>query len=202
MAVKATKKWIDPSGNEVPAKFVPKLDKMRDKMVAKLLKAAEAEEARLKQFRALVDKHIREYLQFASNEADVKPNRVGNYTFTNFSATQKVQVKIGKTLQFDDRLQSAKVIIDACVDKWSEGSRDEIRVLIFDAFKTDQKNQVDTKRILGLAKLNIKDPDWVRAMDLISKSVTVIAQKSYITFSHRQTGAEWQSITLDLARIS
>lgn len=193
--------WIDATGNSVPKKYVTPLDKRRDSMVEKLFREALAAQDKLIKLRRLVDAEVEKYLDSAAAEIlNFERNEGGNYTFTGFSGDKKVMVKVVNYIDFDERLQFAKQMIDACLERWSEGANDNLRAVVFDAFKVDAKGRVDTKRILGLRRLNIKDQEWKQAMDLISQAVTVIAAKEYVIFQRRpDQSADWQTVRLDIA---
>ena len=51
----------------------------------------------------------------------------------------------------------AKALVDECIQDWSAGSRDEIKVLVNDSFYVDKTDKINTQRILGLRRLNIED---------------------------------------------
>ena len=193
--------WIDATGNSVPKKYVTPLDKRRDAMVERLFREALAAQEKLIKLRRLVDAEVAKYLDSAAAEIlNFERNEGGNYTFTGFSGDKKVMVKVVNYIDFDERLQFAKQMIDSCLERWSEGANDNLRAVVFDAFKVDAKGRVDTKRILGLRRLNIKDQEWKQAMDLISQAVTVIAAKEYVIFQRRpDQSADWQTVRLDIA---
>lgn len=193
--------WITPSGDTVPVRFVPKHDKDRDRLVEKLFKAAADVNHRLLALKDLTSGNINAYIERRTQEYKLAPNREGNYILATFSGDKQLQMKIGKFIDFDDRLQFAKQKIDNCLERWSEGADAKLRTVVFDAFKIDRKGRVDTKRILGLRKLAIKDKEWQEAMDLIGKAVTVVSSKTYFMFRFKEADGEWRTMPLDLARI-
>lgn len=195
--------WIDPTGQFIPPKYIEGIVKTRDAMVERLHRLALAEQQRLAKFKSTVESELEKYLaSLAADSGEDALNEGGNYILKNFTANRMLQVKIGRTIEFDERLNVAKQKIDRCLEKWSEGGNANLKVIVFDAFKVDQKGKVDTKRILGLRRHQIKDRDWQDAMELIGKAVTVIALKSYFMFQVRPNpDEEWQTIRLDLAGV-
>ena len=193
--------WISASGNSVPPRFVPVRDKKRTAMVEKAIREAEKCQKAMAATRGRVEGLMDGYLAWCFTQEGVEPNKGGNYQFTSFDGLLRVSVSVGRTLDFDDRLQQAKALIDACLEEWTAGGKDEIRALIFDAFNVNKKGRIDTSRILGLQKLAISHAKWRQAMDLIGKSVTEVARKSYLRFESRDPGGEWRTIHLDMARI-
>ncbi len=194
--------WINASGDTVPPKFVPPRDKKRTAMVERAIREAEKCQKTMATARGRIEKMIDDYLAWCFTKEGVEANRGGNYTFTSFDGLKRVSVNIGRTLEFDDRIQQAKTLIDQCLSEWTEGGRDEARAVIFDAFKVNKKGHIDTSRILGLQKLNIAHAGWLQAMKLIRESITEVARKSYLHFQTRQPQGEWQTIYLDMAKIT
>ena len=67
-----------------------------------------------------------------------------------------IRLQIQDRLVFDERLHAAKTLIDECITSWSENSRDEIKVLVNDAFRVDKTGQINTARVLGLRRHAIR----------------------------------------------
>ena len=191
--------WIDPTGAPVPPKYIRKEDKARDRMVTKILKQARKLQADLSTFRELVDSEADRFLDGAAKAAGISRNEGGNYTFTDFSGSEQVEIKQVTFISFDERLQLAKQIIDECLERWSDGANANLRAVVFDAFKVDTKGRVDTKRVLGLRRLKITDERWHKAMELIGEAIQVDARRAYILLRERDQGGAWRTIRLDLA---
>ncbi len=103
---------------------------------------------------------------------------------------------------FDERLQAAKQLIDECIQTWTEGSSDEIKALINDAFQVNKEGKINTARVLGLKRLNINDEKWLRAMQAIADSVQVAGSKPYIRIYERIGDTDqYQPISLDVAGV-
>ncbi len=196
-------RWIDASGQPVPPKYIDPVAKKRDALVEKLFRQALQAQERLRKFKELVNADIEKYLDWlAKHEGEESLNPGGNYKLTTFSGDKRVQVKINKVIDFDERLQLAKQKIDRCIERWSEGANDNLKVIIFDAFKVDSRGRLDARRILSLRNLQIKDAEWQAAMDLITEAVTIIGTRSYLLFLYRDNPrSEWQTVRLDLAGV-
>ena len=63
----------------------------------------------------------------------------GNVTLMSYDGRLKIQRNIAENISFDERLQAAKQLIDECLEEWTEGSRDEIKVIINNAFHVDKR---------------------------------------------------------------
>lgn len=203
MAKKDAKgRWIDGAGNPVPPRYIGAVDKRRDRLVEKDFRLALQAQTRLEQFKAQVADDIAAYLKWLGEKnGENALNPGGNYMLTGFSGDKRIHIKVNQVLEFDEQLQVAKVKIDRCLEKWTEGGNQNAKVVIFDAFKVDQKGRVDTRRILALRRLKIKDRDWRAAMDLITEAVMVTGTRSYLLFQERAENGEWRTLRLDLAGV-
>jgi len=204
MATKDDKgRWIDASGNPVPVKYIDPVEKKRDVLVEKQIRQALLMQERLRKFKFSVLADIAKYLDWLAErngEQSLSPG--GNYQLTGFSGSKRVMIKINKVIEFDERLQLAKQKIDDCLERWSQGANDNLKAVVFDAFKVDRKGNVDTKRILGLRKLKIRDKAWIAAMELITEAVTITGTRSYLMFQVKaDKDAEWETLRLDLAGV-
>ena len=194
--------WIDGRGNAVPVRYIDIVDRKRDQVVEKLIKAAEQEERRLKKLKKQVFEDVEKFIEFSSKTSGVKVGGMkGNIQLTNFSGDKRVEITMQDKLDFDERLTQAKALIDELLIEWSEGAREELRLLVNKAFNVDKKGRVNVKEILGLRKLKIKNKKWQKAMELIDEARTVLSTKAYIRFMRRDTHGEWNSILLDLAAV-
>ena len=193
-------RWIDAAGQPVPPKYVNPVDKKRDALVERLHKAATDLNKRLSVFRRKVLDDVEKYLSDLETHYDVEARtKEGNKMLSNFSNNIRMEVRINKFIEFDERLALAKSIIDDCIRKWSKGSDDKIKALVMDAFKVDKKGNIDRDRVLGLKKLNIKDKDWAKAMEIIYDSIVVVGSRAYLRFSTKDENGRWETIPLDIA---
>ncbi len=192
-------KWIDSAGNEIPAKYVDKVDKKRDRVVTKLCQQAEKISEKLREFKRKALNEIENYFNWIAEENGVEARtKKGNKWLYDFSRDYRIEIKMAEHIDFDERLQLAREIIANCIKRWSENSDDRIRLLVEDAFKVDKKGRIDKNRIIGLTRLQIKDKEWQKAMKLIKESIQVVGRKAYIKFWKNVDG-EWKSIPLDIA---
>ncbi|OYT14917.1 MAG: sulfate transporter [Bacteroidetes bacterium 4572_77] len=193
--------WMDGKGDFVPVRYVPKLDKAKDKIVVKLAEKAIKLNAQMEKFKVEVMAEIDGYIRTAEEFYDVaEQTMVGNKSLTDFANTLRVELSVNKTLAFDEKLGIARVLIDDCIETWSEGANMKLVALVEQAFKTDKRGRIDRDRILGLRKLEIADEKWQKAMKIIGDSLTVVDKKSYIRFQ-KKTNGKWETISLDMAKI-
>jgi hypothetical protein len=110
-------------------------------------------------------------------------------------------IAVNDTLQFNEKLQIAKELIDTCIKRWSSDAKVEIRLLVEDAFSVDKAGNLNKNRILGLRRINIHDPQWQEAMQAITDSIQVVATKTYMRFYERLEDGSYTQIPLDIAAL-
>lgn len=194
---------LDAKGNLVALANVKQIDLVRDELVGSLTELAAKQKALLVEFKRNVMAEVKTFVALSADEYDVKlGGKKGNITLMSYDGTKRIQLAVTPLMQFDERLQIAKQLIDECIHDWSDGANDRIRTLVEHAFQVDKEGQVSTGRILGLRKLNMEDERWDNAMQAIADSIQVTDSKEYIRFYQRPTIEDaWQAISLDLAAL-
>ena len=195
--------WRDGEGRLIPENMVKPIDKARDDLVRELVGKAKAASAILADFKTKAFGDIGAFVEMSGEQYGVKLGGVkGNVTLLSFDGRFKIVRQIQEHLVFDERLQAAKQLIDECIQTWSEGSRDEIKALINDAFQVNKEGKINTARVLGLKRLNISNEKWLRAMQAIADSVQVAGSKPYIRIYERIGDTDqYQPISLDVAGV-
>ena len=192
----------DASGRLVPETMIKPIDLTRDELVQELVRQAIAMHDALAEFKGRVFADLNAFVDLSAEQYGVKfGGKKGNITLYTFDGRYKVQVAIAEHMVFDERLQAAKHLVDECIINWSEGSRDEIKVLVQSAFDTDKEGKINTGRVLGLRRLEIKDEKWQRAMQAIGESLQVVGSKEYVRFYERVGEDQYKPISLDVAAV-
>lgn len=193
----------DAKGCLVPEAMIKPIDRTRDELVQELARQARIVSDGLSEFKARVFADINAFVDLSAEQYGVKlGGKKGNLTLFSFDGAYKVQVAIAEHMVFDERLQAAKHLIDECIIDWSQGSRDEIKVLVQSAFQTDKEGKINTGRVLALRRLDIRDEKWQKAMLAIGESLQVVGSKEYVRFYERIGNTDqYQPISLDVAAV-
>ncbi|AHJ69348.1 Hypothetical protein GbCGDNIH2_7297 [Granulibacter bethesdensis] len=147
---------------------------------------------------AYLDVLAQEYGQMRGARAGAK----GNITLSSYDGSLRVLVAVSDTIAFGPELTVAKQLLDKCLTRWSEGANAHIRTLVLDAFNVGQQGKLQVDRILGLRRLAIDDPEWLRAMEAISNAVRTDRSKRYVRFYHRTSqDMPYVQLPLDIARV-
>ena len=195
--------WRDAKGNLTPAELVKEIDKARDALVHEWVERGRDLSKAISHFKEGIFGDVQAFIELSAEKygAKVGGNK-GNVTLFSYDGKYKIQRAINESLQFDERIQAAKVLIDECLNEWSEGSRPELKALIERAFNVDKEGNLNTSRILGLRRVDIQDERWQNAMQAISESVQVVSSKAYVRLYERVGESDqYVPIALDVAGV-
>lgn len=180
---------------------VKEIDLARDSLVKEIVAKAKSMSEQIAQMKKGFFDDINAFVELSAEKYGVKYGGIkGNIQLVSYDGEYKIIVAVNETIQFDERLQVAKNLIDQCISRWSRDSRTEIRALIKDAFYVGKSGKINTARILGLRRLDIQDGEWKKAMDAISDSVSAGVSRSYIRVYRKNAAGEYGLINLDIAK--
>lgn len=204
MAKKMKEQFLeDAQGRLVPVAAVKPIDLKRHEAVTSIMADTFKERDRLVEFKKSIWLRVQDFLAESAKDSGARKfgGTKGNVTLTSFDGRFKVMVAVNDTIQFNEKLQVAKQLIDKCIASWSEGANENLRAIVDDAFNVGKSGLVSTSRVLGLRRLNIKDPTWKKAMDAITESMQVASSKTYMRFYERQSDGSYKQIPLDVANL-
>ncbi len=196
--------WIDHRGNHIRDELVKPKDKLEDQTVRKIIKFARDLSAQVARFKlhtmadlAALDDLIAEKYGFVKRGNQGK----GNRTYMTFDGLMKVSVQVADFMDYGSELQTAKGLLDECLNEWSAEADPKIQTIVTQAFDTDQEGKVNRSKILMLLRLDVKDERWARAMDAIRDAQRPRSTKEYVRFAFRDhaDATNWTAITIDLA---
>lgn len=193
----------DAQGRLVPIAAVKPIDLKRHEAVTSIMTDTFRERDRLVKFKKSIWLRVQDFLSESAKDSGARKfgGAKGNVTLTSFDGRFKVMVAVNDTIQFNEKLQVAKQLIDKCIASWSEGANENLRAIVDDAFNVGKSGLVSTSRVLGLRRLNIKDATWKKAMDAITESMQVASSKTYMRFYERQEDGSYKQIPLDVANL-
>jgi hypothetical protein len=196
----AKKQWVDLNGNNVPAQYVPKLDKERERITLKhLAKARKLSEA-LEKFKQELLEDCDTVYDAMLAENNVPGQSKGGFSLTTFDRAAKIEISIQERIEFDDLISVAHEKIKQYLEEKTQGVDHDLQQIIMQAFET-RKGRMDVKRILGLFRLQITHPLWVEAMELIKKSINRNTSKRYARIWEKDANGEYRNIELNFSSI-
>lgn len=196
----AKKQWIDLNGNEVPAQYVPKIDKDRERITLKHLKRAKKLSEQLERFKEelLADCDAVYEKMLADN--NVPGNSKGGFSISTFDRDAKIEISVQERIEFDDLISVAHEKIKLYLEEKTQGVDHDLQQIINQAFET-RKARMDVKRILGLFRLKINHPTWMEAMELIKQSINRNNSKRYARVWEKDKNGEYRNIELNFSSI-
>lgn len=188
-------------GHLVPVTTISQVDLCRDQLVMDIVSKAKELQKAMLAFKTQTMEDIAAFIGLSAEKYDaVLGGKKGNVTISSFDGKYRVVRSIAESITFDERLQIAKELIDKCILRWSEGSNPQIQALVQHAFQTDKTGKINTGRVLGLTRLDIRDPDWNNAMQAIRDAIQVVSSKEYVRIYEREGNSEnFKQISLDIA---
>lgn len=190
------------AGHLVPAESIKEEDLLRDEFVRQMVSEARIVAGVVAGFKEKLAEEMQAFLDMSAAQYGASLGGVrGNVTLTSFDGRYQILRAVADQIDFNEKLQAAKAIIDDLLREWTRDSRSEIRALIENAFQVDKKGKVNTKRILGLRSLKIEDPHWLRAMEAIADAITVVGSRVYFRMYERDEKGNYQQIPLDFSGI-
>lgn len=191
----------DPKGALVPNELIKAQDTLEDETVRKVFGYAEELSAQIQRFKVHTFDDVDLLLAIlAQDYKDKRGGQKGNVTLTSFDGLLKVQVAMADLISFGPQLQTAKSLVDQCLNEWAADSRPEIRGIIQRAFDIDKEGKVNRTELFSLLRFEIDDERWLSAMKAIRDSMRVIGTKRYVRFYRREKASDaWTAVSIDVA---
>jgi hypothetical protein len=193
----------DAQGRLVHESLIKPIDQARDKLVLELVEKAKSLSKLLAEFKDSAFGDVAAFVDLSVEQYGVKlGGKKGNVSLLSFDGRYMLKKAVQESVQFDERLQAARALIDECLLEWTEGARPEVVTLVNDAFRTDTKGEIRTARVLALRRLEIADERWQRAMKAIGEACQVVGSKDYIRLYERVGDTDqFKAIPLDIAGV-
>lgn len=192
--------WQDAQGRLTHESLIRPADRARHNLVKQIVEDARGISAGLAAFKSQTMERVAAFVEASAAEYNVRlGGKKGNVTLFSFDGRYKVIRAQQERSVFDERLQSARSLIEQCMTEWTKNARYEIKALIERAFEVDKEGMISVSRVLALRRVDIKDERWQKAMLIIGESLQVIDSKSYIRVYERDAKGEYQPIALDVA---
>lgn len=194
---------INQKGHQVPVKAIRPADIIRHEFVRSAIAKAKEQSQALAEFKKQQMSEFDAFMGLLAQEYAVEMGgKKGNVTLRSFDHKQKVTLQVQESIELGPELLVAKGLIDECLNEWSEGANENLKLIIEQTFATDKKGKVSVQKVLGLRRLKITDESgkWQRAMDIIADAIQVIDSTRFIRF-YEIVGEQERAISLDIAKL-
>jgi len=194
---------VNAQGHLVPKSKVAEVDKLRDQTVQELTNRALSLHHTMRDFQNHALDTVAAFVECSAEEHGVKwGGKKGNIKLTSFDGTRQVMIDIQERIGFSEKLAVAKDILDDFLKAEMASASDSIRAIVFEAFDVDRDGKLNTRRILGLRRIKIDDPDWLRAMEVISEALQLEGSKEYLrVYTRPSPRSKWQLVNLNMSSI-
>lgn len=192
--------YEDARGTLVPEEMVKPVDQLRDQLVASIMNKMFKLRLDMESVKTQVLEDIDTFMMLAAGEYGVQlGGKKGNLTLSTFDGKYRIIIRMNDRQSFTEGIYLGKELIDKCIEKWSDGEDPYLKVIVDQAFQVNQSGRMDIRRILALRKLEIDDPDWKKAMDIISNAVQVETSKQHILIYVRDKAGQYINQNMNLS---
>ena len=193
---------VNAAGHLVPESKIEAIDLLRDELVNEIITEGQILSQKLQEYKINTLMKIQDFIELSAAEYGHKVGgKKGNVSLASFDGRNMIKRSINENITFDERLQVAKSLIDGCIHRWTEGGNDNIKALVEHAFQTDKEGNISVTRILGLRRLEIKDEQWLKAMEAIADSISITGSKTYLRLYKRNDKDALEQVSLDIANV-
>ena len=195
---KQQKKWIDGRGQEVPAGYVSKYDKARDKAVRHVVAGAQKLRAQMEAFMA-------DAVATMNNLAGLKDNigTRGNFSARSFDALIQVSIRQQWHIRFDERVAKARELMLDYANRELQSAGDGaylLKQMIEAAFKVDRLGFLPRSEVTKLLSYKVDDASWNEGADILRQAQTTERGKQYLAIETRPSlQKDFAPIRLDIA---
>lgn len=189
-------------GDLVHEDRIKPVDKLRDEVVKTIVNNAKQLRQSMTEFKLTTMANINDFVELSSSEYGTKfGGAKGNILLTSFDGQYQVRRAVGEHRVFDERIQTAKTLIDDCIKSWSGGADTRLMAMVEHAFRVNQQGRIDVNQVLSLRQLDIDDPNWKQAMDAIADAIQITGTSQYLRLYERQPNGKYTQLPLDISTL-
>lgn len=195
---KQQKKWIDGRGQEVPAGYVSKYDKARDKAVRHVVAGAQKLRAQMKAFMA-------DAVATMNGLAGLKDDlgTRGNFSARSFDALIQISIRQSWHIRLDERVAKARELMLGYATRELEKAGNGaflLKQMIEAAFKVDRLGFLPRSEVAKLLSYKVNDAGWNEGADILRSAQTTERGKRYLAVEARKgLQSDFAPIRLDIA---
>lgn len=198
--------WVDATGTQVPLKFVPAIDKVKENLAAKILKQAQQAETQLQLLHQLmrgafteVEAMVKEQYKIKGKAKETK----GNITWYNFDKSIKIEADVNEISKWDDALMTeAHQLLKNYLNRKLGDTVELVKDLVDKAF-SNSKGTIDSKKVFSILryKEKIQSKDFQKACELMLQAQGIDKTKLYMRIWVKQTTGEYKLVNLNFSAI-
>lgn len=200
--------WINAAGDAVPVKFVPKTDKLKETLAARVHKAALNAEAVLHNLYQLMNECFKQVSEMVKTEYEIKNGKQkkagkGSFTWFNFDKSIKIEANINDIVKWDGALMTeAKQQLDNYISSNMSEANELISGLVTSAFSNSQ-GMIDTGKVFQILRYQdkIKAKTFQKACELMKQAQSIDKTKLYMRVWEKTETGEYRNISLNFSSL-
>jgi|AntRauMFilla1563_2_1112583.scaffolds.fasta_scaffold00097_8 hypothetical protein len=196
--------WQDEAGISIPYNRVNKVERLHERLAAKIAKEAIATNKKLAALNELLKEYSQQAYDAYLNSEGIDPaNRKGNFIWHNFDGSIKIEVNVNEPIVFDSLIiTAAKHKLDEFLDVQLASKNEFVKAMVIEAFETS-RGKMDTKKVLGLTKHEerVNAPLFSEAVALINKAIRRPKSKTYRRVWLKDSEGQYQAVELNLSSL-
>lgn len=200
--------WTNAAGDQVPRKYLSKLDISKEKDAARLHTAARNVELSLRVLHKSMYDATNEIAAAVRKEYEIKNGKrpkptKGNFTWYNFDNSLKVECNIDEVVKWDDAMMAeARKLLDEYLDSQLTENQSLIKKMVNDAF-SNSKGTIDSRKVFQLLRYEsqINSSKFRKACEIMRDAQMIDRTKLYMKISERQEDGSYRYINLNFSSL-
>lgn len=139
----------------------------------------------------------------AAYNANKKRKTPGRFTACSLDERFKVELSVSDFRRVNADIMAAQALMSEVLDDLTEGSNDDVRLLLTDAFVPDARTgRINTDRLQKVRRLRLSHPRWPDVCEAIANSIKVSSSRSYLRFYERESDDhDWVPVVLQFSAL-
>lgn len=200
--------WINAAGDQVPRKYLSKVDVVKESHAGKLHKAAKAAELALMELHKQMDEACKDVANMVRAEYEIKNGKKaretkGGLTWYNFDNSLKVECNVDEVVKWDDGMMAeARKLLDAYLDSQLTENQALIKKIVMAAF-SNRKGTIDSRKVFELLSYEnqISSSNYRKACEIMRQAQIIDRKKVYMKMSERMEDGSYRFINLNFSNI-
>ena len=198
-------------GHLVPIASIREQDLLRDEVARRVAAKWMELHEKMKALKAETFADVNDIIRISGDKYGVGlGGEKGGVTIATYDGSIKLVRSVADVITFTEEIESAKALIERCLDRWSEtavtadsaAGIQNLRAIAGRAFAKNRNGNLKKNDVLDFLRTDIDDPDWKQAQQAIRDSIHVSGTSTYIRLYVRKGEAgPHVGIPLDIASV-
>lgn len=197
--IRGQKYLTNTKGEQIPLCRIKLTDRKKHNTIEKIFERVALLKSRTIAEKRKINALLEDYNRYLAIQNNEQPKTL-HCTLTNYNSTKQLIIKNNDVIEFDEKVIFAISKIKKCLEKWGSDSHPNLALITSEIFKIERSGKINRNFLLSLFKYNIKDKNWLEAVELIKESINISSRKEYLIFRERTKPTDtWQTIKLNIS---